>query len=83
MNLQKETKIRLELKEENVGLVGALEAAKAENEKVLEKHGEVEVELQKETRLAQKLQAELDGWKEEANIYHNKLSGIYFLKVRS
>ena len=38
------------------------------------KNNQTSVDLAAEKRLTEKLREEIDGWKDEANIYHNKLT---------
>ena len=74
MNLQKETKLRTDLEAEKKANLELIAKLKAENQNGLEINEKVNLELEQEKRITERLKTEVDGWKDEANIYHNKLT---------
>ena len=79
MNLQKETKLRTDLEAEKKANLELIAKLKAENQNGLEINEKVNLELEQEKRITERLKTEVDGWKDEANIYHNKLTSKSFL----
>ena len=74
MNLQKETKLRTDLEAEKKANLELIAKLKTENQNGLEINEKVNLELEQEKRITERLKTEVDGWKDEANIYHNKLT---------
>ena len=82
MNLQKETKLRTDLEAEKKANLELIAKLKAENQNGLEINEKVNLELEQEKRITERLKTEVDGWKDEANIYHNKLTSKVFTGYR-
>jgi len=76
MNLQKETKLRTDLEAEKKANLELIAKLKTENQNGLEINEKVNLELEQEKRITERLKTEVDGWKDEANIYHNKLANL-------
>ena len=79
MNLQKETKLRTDLEAEKKANLELIAKLKTENQNGLEINEKVNLELEQEKRITERLKTEVDGWKDEANIYHNKLTSKSFI----
>ena len=77
MNLQKETKLRTDLEAEKKANLELIAKLKTENQNGLEINEKVNLELEQEKRITERLKTEVDGWKDEANIYHNKLTSKF------
>ena len=75
LNLTNETKLKEASEAENEKLKETLKQLKQDHEQSLQANTDFEIKLNEMKRKEQKLENDLDGWKNEANIYHNKLFG--------
>jgi len=76
MSHSKELKRREELDLENGKLNELVTSLKEEKTAGFDLNDQTSVDLAAEKRLTEKLREEIDGWKDEANIYHNKLTNM-------